>query len=263
MPEVVILGVPKQQGRRLKALRDPQSVALREGWSFHFVNSAKDDIVSITDSVIEQALRRAEAATAIHIFSFRPRPKEQQEALHRATRPYFRMRWVDNAQLMLIPHNLASFADYLSSELGIEEQWTAEVQPVDVRSPLVLPEPSFTVAKPQQHVWRLASEAGSVDQVRGAANALLGFRNSYWRSSTGGYGAWIDEVGNVFDHSGARHGLAPFPRSMKYSYRIPEGFHFDVTGPARRAFHVRDFSGRLRRGDVGGHINIDPHGFAI
>ena len=39
---------------------------------------------------------------------------------------------------------------------------------------------------------------------------------------------WIDDRDLIFGRNGARHADAPFPRGWKFSYRLPDGFHYDI-----------------------------------
>jgi hypothetical protein len=79
--------------------------------------------------------------------------------------------------------------------------------------------------------------------------------------NSGGARVWVDSDSKAFDHRGARHGVAPFPRAWKFSYQVVPGFHFDVSSRVSRAFCVHASDGR--RHDVLGsrHLNIDPHGW--
>jgi hypothetical protein len=262
MPDIILLGIPKQQLRRLKAALAKHGT-IRSGWALRLVYSAREDIVSITESVLDEGLQHASMCSSAHLLAFRPKTKEQQDATLAATQPYFRFRWADNSQLQLIPGQVSQFFSYLSQELAIEEEWSNSIRPQDVRSPLILPQRSFVVQPAREHIWTISATAASSDQIRGAANALSVFRDAYWRTLNGGYASWTDEVGNVFDHTGPRHGIAPFPRSWKYSFAIPTGFHFDVKALSGRAFRVSDHAGEAYDGVAGGHINVDPHGFVV
>ncbi len=70
----------------------------------------------------------------------------------------------------------------------------------------------------------------------------------------------MDQRGRIFDEDGERHGVAPFPRGWKYSYRIEAGFHFDITSSDGRRFVVSDAIGMRNRVGAGAHLNMDPHG---
>src|SRR5918992_2493778 len=73
---------------------------------------------------------------------------------------------------------------------------------------------------------------------------------------------WVDGNDCVFDHTGPRHGTAPFPRNWKYSYRMEDGFHYDVCDRNQRAFQIADQSNTVHRIKSSGYINLDAHGHA-
>src|SRR5207249_6144647 len=92
-------------------------------------------------------------------------------------------------------------------------------------------------------------------------HAVDDFRGRHWLPVPAGGRRWVDSSNRIFDHTGARHGRPPFPRGWKYSYRIPDGFHFDVTVLDDRAFVLCDALGANHTADAGGYLNVDPHGY--
>jgi len=85
------------------------------------------------------------------------------------------------------------------------------------------------------------------------------FERAYLRKQA--HYQWIDDRDLIFGRNGSRHADAPFPRGWKFSYRLPDGFHYDVVHLERRKFSLTDIGGALHITVANGHLNIDPHGY--
>ena len=174
--------------------------------------------------------------------------------------PHFRVRWMDGTNLRLIPHAMPQFFDTISEVLTEELEWSNNVKPRDESCCLLLPECAFTACADVKHLWTAASLPG-MERIRLAARAREQFRDRHWLPRSGGARVWTDADDRAFDHRGARHAVAPFPRAWKFSYQVMPGFHFDVMSTASRPFSVQDHDARWHRARGHGHINIDPHGW--
>lgn len=152
------------------------------------------------------------------------------------------------------------FFQTINQLLSEELEWFETVKPKDEACCLLLPQCAFSAAADVQHIWTAASEPG-LERIKLAARVSKRFEIEHWLPYKGGARAWIDSDGRVFDHRGARHGVAPFPRAWKFSYQVMPGFHFDVTSRASRAFRLHSSDGGQHSKAGTGHINIDPHGY--
>jgi hypothetical protein len=182
-------------------------------------------------------------------------------------RPFFRFRWFDHSLLKYLGRpDPAEFVRGLSSNLAEESEWAARVKPKDINSPLLLPECSFVPERKNCELWRHASAYGDSGNISGAEKAIRDFQNTHHRkvniANFSSY-KWVDREDRIYDQDGPRHGLAPFPREWKYSYRIESRFHFDVTHVDGRQFVLIDASGMQHRVIAGAHLNVDPHGYVI
>jgi len=65
----------------------------------------------------------------------------------------------------------------------------------------------------------------------------------------------------IFGRDGPPHTGAPFPRGWKFSYRLPDGFHYDVKHLEQRRFFIIDAVGMRHPSGAKGYINVDPHGY--
>ncbi|MGB7585229.1 MAG: hypothetical protein WBM11_10315 [Terriglobales bacterium] len=155
------------------------------------------------------------------------------------------------------------FFEAINTVLDEELKWVELVKPNHESACLLLPECGFSAEDAVKHLWEAATQPG-IERIKLAAEACKRFRALHWLPNTrsnNGPRVWIDAEGRMFDHRGQRHGVAPFPRSWKFSYQVEKGFHYDVTSRDSRPFHV-DASDSRRHSALGdGHVNIDPHGY--
>jgi len=214
----------------------------------------------LAPSQVTKALDLAANEGGAHLLVMRGREKQEEALVSAGIAPYFRIRWVNGTLLKLIPHAMDRFFEGINQVLSEELEWTETVKPQDESCCLLLPECAFSAAADVRHVWSAALESG-LERIRLAARASKQFEIRHWLSHRNGPRAWIDDDDKVFDHRGARHGLAPFPRSWKLSYQLPLGFHFDITSKVVRAFRVQSFDGGRHDALGSGHVNIDPHGY--
>ena len=135
--------------------------------------------------------------------------------------------------------------------------------------PLVLPEPCFKCSSALDEMWQKAESYGAADSVPAAERAITAFEREYHQRiqfQTRGQALrqqtkWMDTRGLVFDENGARHGAPPVPRSWKLSYRLIDGFHYDISKLSGDRFEIVDQAGAIHRVVKDGYINIDAHGY--
>jgi hypothetical protein len=211
-----------------------------------------------------QAQELADQQENPHVFGF----SAQKDRQHLADqiKPYFRFRWFDHGLLKCLGSpDPTPFVRELASNLAQESEWAARVKPSDLNSPLLLPESSFEPGRKHLNLWRHASAYGDPQNIVSAEKAIKGFRNAHHRKvnfkSFASTYKWVDERNRIYDQDGPRHGIAPFPRGWKYSYKIEPGFHFDVNQVDGRQFALIDATGRRHHVSAGDNLNIDPHGY--
>jgi hypothetical protein len=216
-------------------------------------------VSGLAPSQLESASQEAANSGGAHLLIFRGREKHEEAFVIDRIAPYFRMRWVERTVLKLIPHSMDQFFTAMNQVLAEELEWINTVKPHDESCCLLLPECAFSAAADVQHLWHAAAEAG-IERIRLAALAGERFKMTHWLQTGTGARAWVDNADRVFDHRGARHGTAPFPRNWKFSYQVEPGFHYDVTSRVSRAFKIDASDGRRHSASGLEHINIDPHG---
>ena len=258
MPTAIIAGLPPEIDRRVQsALKQRTGFAV--DWELLWMRS-KGKIPGLAPSQLEEARQMASDRRGAHLLIFRGRQKSEQELVFTEITPYFRVRWIDEVLLKLVPHSMDQFFQTINDVLAEEIEWINTVKPRDEASCLLLPECAFAANSAVQHLWTAATEAG-IERIRLAARVIERFGIVHWLSSKNGVRRWIDAGSRVFDHRGPRHGVAPLPRSWKFSYCVSDGFHYDVTSRDSRAFHLNDQSSGRHTARANEHINIDPHGY--
>jgi hypothetical protein len=258
MPTAIIAGLPPDTDRRVQQFLK-EHTPFPSLWRVTWFRS-NGQIPGLAPSQLQEVAQQAASACRAHLLVFRGRPKKEEERVLSKISLYFRMRWIEVALLKLIPHSMERFLDAINLLLNEELEWSETVKPKDDSCCLLLPECTFSAASEVRHIWTAASERGT-ERIKLAARACKRFQTVHWLTHRNGSRAWIDSVDRVFDHRGARHGMAPFPRQWKFSYQATPGFHFDVTSRSSRDFIVHASDGDRYPRPGSGHVNIDPHGY--
>jgi hypothetical protein len=108
---------------------------------------------------------------------------------------------------------------------------------------IVLPECSFGASGGHKNLWRHARSYGGEANIEGATKAVREFERTYLRKQE--HYQWIDDRDLIFGRNAARHADAPFPRGWKFSCRLPDGFHYDLTNLEKRTFSLTDIGGSV------------------
>jgi hypothetical protein len=162
------------------------------------------------------------------------------------------------------PINLIAWEELqqaLVDMIEFEQRWLDMICPTDLRSPLLLPPPSFEPERSLTDYWSKCDVYHDTARL-GIAHDLLGRVRARHRKRTERSGnAWVDNKKRQFTFDPARHALSPLERDDKRRYRfcftLPTGFHFDVQHESEREFMLRDKMGAFHRGR---HLNVDPWG---
>lgn len=260
MPVAILVGIPSTYVQRAKASIQAGHAAFRAGWSILYMATGRSR-PELRASEIDRTLGEAARHDAAHVVGMSTQDSAVRAEIARKIRPYFRFLWLPNRLLSHFPHQVPQFIDVLNGFLEQEEIWDEHVKPQDVASPLLLPTCAFQAHGECDHLWDAAEQFGEAGNIRAAAAVLDHFRGQHWRPTPAGPRRWIDVARRVFNHMGARHAVAPFPLDWKYSFRLPEGFHYDVTDLEGSAFRLWDALNEQHSVDRGGYLNIDPHGY--
>ena len=273
MPTAVLLGITVPIAQRLKSALAGDLLPMQEGWAIQYVRSEKRHFW-ISNQNAAAAMEVASKSDRPHIFAvLEPETPSRNHGLVAAERaqqvgdlikPYFRICWLKPSLLAAIGGNRRfDFFNYFTELLDVEAEWDTMVRPASLRSPLLLPRSCFETSAPDATLWEMAERFGDSGNVQVARNAITRFEQGYLKPTEGGARKWTDRRENVYCHQGARHRIAPFPKSWKYSFPIDDGFHYDVTSVSGRAFRLIGRDGKQASALPGGHLNVDPHGYIL
>jgi hypothetical protein len=264
MAIALMAGLPS---RYLQRVRNVVAAAVQlVGWEFTYVVSQKGPDLQIRDRKLLYA--EAEKYGSLHVLGFSA--QRNRDEIAATIRPYFRFRWFDHTVLRALDTpDPAHFITVLASALAEELDWAERVKPSSHRDALLLPNVSFICSGANSLMWSKAEAYGSTDSVPAAEKAIEAFGQKYYqRIQFQTYGQaprlqykWMDDRRIVFDENGARHGIAPAPRGWKYSYRVEDGFHYDVSKQNRVEFKIRDAEGQTHSVPKNGYINLEMHGY--
>ncbi len=282
MTTAIIAGLPRSVAKRVEALlrsdvssglvnKSPRT--LRSGWEIQFFNSDNHEIGIHRRQVPYLANFVAEHGGG-PVLGISTLAKLDRHYVRDAIRPYFRFLWLRNEMLSLISGMRDEFLMRLNHSLFSEEVWLERIKPKNTSSPLLLLEFCFVSSHPHSQLWNQALEYGDPERTVATEQAISeftvayeairkGFVDAHRTAATGQPARWIDLKQKLFDGNGARHGGAPFPRRWKYSFELPNGFHWDVTTADGSKFALLDSTGTLYNIPTGKHCNVDSHGYVI
>jgi hypothetical protein len=261
MGTALLVGIPSGYVGTVKTLIEKNRSAF-DSWPVKYLPTSRKE-AEISGVMVRQALELAAKYDGTHVFGFSA--QSHRQSIAKQINQYFRFRWFNHALLKSLGSpDPRPFMQELLSDLEQESVWAARVKPLNLGSPLLLPECSFQCGGKNLDLWRHASSYGDPGNILGAEKAIKAFKNAHSRKIENRNFAtnkWVDQGDRIFDTSGERHGVAPFPRGWKYSYRIETGFHFDVRHINGRQFVLVDAMGMRNRVKTDGYLNIDPHGY--
>lgn len=261
MPLAIIFGLLKGQSDRIKAQTKHPETMFREGWTIRFVPPTGAD-KQIRESDIRLTLSEArKTLESTHILGITNQGGGVKANLASAFVPGFRFRWLPSEWLSLPYPTPIEFIYKVNELLADEEEWQSKVQPKDHASPLLLPNTTFSTHL--DDIWDMATRYGEGNNV-GCERRLQFFEQCHWKHHSSGRHArksfWTDEDHRVFDHTGPMHAPAPVERAWKYSYLIPDGFHYDLSHAQGRKF-VAKGAVNEKKVDNDSYVNIDPYGY--
>lgn len=256
MPTFILAGCQRNLAPRVdKALRNGASKL--KGWSaFSFVGHQNQQH-DIGLPQINALLMIAQEHSGAHILGLSTL-KTRRQAEERIS-PFFRFRWLDSKPVGLVgAGDESTLIDMLGRVLEEENYWLANVKPKNSASPLVLPE-IFSCRKDLREIWRLAQSYNNYGHLEAAASLIAKFKNHH-RRHVGSFKnkPWYSEDNWIWDDDGERHGTSSFPLDWKYSTKLPDGFHFDVSANVKGKTHFADRTGQ--RHSYKTHLNVSAYG---
>ena len=246
MPLLIIAGIPTSVTRRNRSYT-PQV----DDWNIQFIpsrDSKRHDLQSCWPEVLAKASGDVRGA---HVFAYHYREDEYPEF---NTRMHDRHRLVWMARDTLGYYGSDMYTEMIEQYLDFECRWRDMLRPRGVDAAGLLPESSFSPKKYKDMWSRMRSVHLDKDNLERVFMIIRGFRDTHY-----GSGRWEDNRGLQFKAAPARHGSNPRYGNFKFTFRLPEGFHYDVSGnTANRSFTIEDAEGRPHQ--FHSYTNIDFHG---
>lgn len=260
-PILLIAGVPQKIYQRTKHINFEVP-----SWSVRILASPNKDRPEwsggFADRVLTEVLAHPGGG---HVLAFGEEGKK--EPWSQRLRVHLRVRWLNNHNLYLLTSDPASFGLMLRAEAQFETEWRSRVRPVDDRSPLLLPGPDCFLPVAYSQLWDKAKTVGPSSHPGGplreltqVAQQIDGFRQTHhYFDSARRKDGWRDRRDLIFT-ADEWHAVPPEQWNWKFSFRVVDGFHYNVNHVKGRSFLLTCFDGTVHRQKSGQHVNVDCHG---
>jgi hypothetical protein len=262
MPLAFIMGIPTKATERIGGAQRADLCHFRQGWIIKYFPATKHQTRPFCfniDALLRNILPTLQEEGP-HLLSFKPQNNEPlSKKIRNEIAPFFRVRWLDNSWMNLLYSDVCSLVAKMNQILREEELWRISVKPVNEKSPLLLPVKIFRTHKDMQSLWDLAAQGGT-ERIHAAEKKIMQFPAYHETKESNGRKAWKDDGNRIFGLHGPRHASAPFPFSWKYSFHIPDGFHFDVHMQGNLSFALNDHLGIAHKAEAHSYLNVSPHG---
>lgn len=237
----------------LGVFRRSERKPARPGWEIRVIPGSEHrraDLRSVWPRVLHVA--HGAAADGVHLILLHDREDE---------RPVFSKSGSWSHRVSWLPRELShrygqtAFFAAVDDTLAYEECWRTKIRP-QIDSPLLLPETAFSAQHSVADVWNRSRDMHRRKDLSDVQKAISRFRKIHRHRGT-----WRDTNQLVFSRSSVPHGshcLLPW-QDKKFTFRIPRGFHFDVSHSRGGNFRVLDRDGNMWQ--FSQYANVDPHGF--
>ncbi|MHB1699592.1 MAG: hypothetical protein ACYCSN_05550 [Acidobacteriaceae bacterium] len=265
MPRFILAGHQRGLSRLVnEAIAQAQAANRLGGWdalTFHspFPNRSVLEIAQVA-----AVLEAAGTNDGGHVFGVSTDRKRVQ--VERQIRPYFRFRWVSHSAIALTgQREFEPLIAELEQAVAEEQVWIDNVKPQSTASPLALPGKLFKAKGNFANLWDRCEAYGDIEAIR-AAGVMVGKFTTTFRKSIGSNKdektPWLDDDDWIWKDDGEQHGAAIFPKNWKYSWEVPEKFHFDVMPKTpKRKKHFIDVNGVSHKlPKESKYMNITVHG---
>ena len=249
LPLALIAGIP------LGVYQRTQQPLSYDGWDVQTIpsqNHRKCDFEGISKRVLAR-VDEAETSThdGVHLFVVhdgrRARFKEDLRS------KCYRVVWFPPT--VARRYGQPEFDKELGDLLAFESAWRTHVRP-SVDSPLLLPEGQFATDGSTKDMWgRVYGVAQKKDDLGAVAKTVSRFRRRHHHQR-----GWRDTAALVFvsQERHGTHGLCAW-RRRKFTFALPEGFHFNVAHEQGRRFELASAGGA--RASYSSHANVDAYGY--
>lgn len=231
------------------------------GWETRLIWAMSDKVdLRYCWRLLETALEPIEInenGAGIHALMFHKNPDEHTIFGSRLGH-YHRFRFLSLD--LITAFGSSAFYDAIREEVVIEERWRQYIRPQALGDALILPGPPyFSTTTYFSMIWARVASTATMPDINQLAQDIQDFTSKH--SYKGGNAGFKDDHRNVFrlPKTADYHGIAEYPReNWKFTYRLHDGFHFDV-GPekGRGSFKLQTPDGAREFVD---NVNVYPHG---
>lgn len=268
MPLLLIAGVPHHKYNKML-----ERVIEFPGWDVNVISAStgKPLLTHCWEQVTVSA--RDASQDGVHILAFHSDERGRKQYEAPLGEKWRRLQgWWTYARhrLVWLPTELADLYETDDFKISIEpyvkfeEEWREEIRPNSLHHPLFLPELIFSAHENVKDVWvRAQLVSRHEDTLDGVKGALSRFRKRHkFTDRERNTSLWRDTRSWLFNPKGPQHGLAgAIERTWKYTCKLPNGFHFDVSTERGNQFSVVDLNGVALPVGKNEYINVDCHGF--
>ena len=246
MPLLIIAGMPTSVTRRSRTY-SPQV----DDWNIQLIpsrDSKRPDLQSCWWDVLERASGDVQGA---HVFAYHHREDEYPK-FNSGMHDRHRLVWMARSTLGYYGSDM--YTKVIEQNLDFECRWRSMLRPRGVDAAGLLPECSFSPRRYGDMWSRMRSVRLDKDDLQRVFMIIQRFRDTHYDG-----GRWEDNRGLEFRAAPERHGSNTRYGNFKFTYQLPDGFHYNVTGSvASRGFTIEDAEGQLHQ--FRSYTNIDVHG---
>jgi len=235
-----------------------------DGWNSCLLHSRLQNQSILEPLLVDEVFKEASKLGGAHVFGVSIDRKRAE--VERQIKPYFRFRWIDAEVIAMTGQGkLEPLIAALASAIVEDQVWIECVKPKDTASPLILPGKIFGTKGEFRDLWKRCESYGDEGAIRAAGKLIHKFTTVYRKriqSTANEKTPWLDDDDWVWKDDGEAHGVAPFPKNWKYSWAVPEKFHFDVMPKNPRVkTHFTDIHGNNHKLPKDSkYMNVTVHG---
>lgn len=227
MPAFILVGFQRSLKNQIEKALFENAIVLG-GWEPHLMQGDDHKQPSLSKKLAEKVLEKAGQLDGPHVFGVATRGPNFANMV----RENFRYRQISAAS---IGKTGAGDFDPLINEMAMalrqEDYWIENIKPKDCSSPLILPK-IFNAKSVVKGMWDQAESYGNNANLIKATELIDRFATIHRQKvQKPGFekNPWVCDKEWIWKDDGQRHGEAVFPDDWKYSFKLEDGFHYDVS----------------------------------
>jgi hypothetical protein len=231
MPRFILAGHQRGLARLVdQAIAEAQAAKRLGGWDTCALHCRFPNQSILEASQVATVLEEAGRGNGGHVFGVSI--DRQRADVERQIRPFFRFRWISQPAVALTgQRQFEPLIAELEQAVLEEQAWIDKVKPRSTASPLALPGKLFRAKGDFANLWARCEAYGDIDAIRAAGTMVEKFTLAFRKpldSNKNEKTPWLDHDDWIWKDDGEQHGASIFPKNWKYSWEVPEKFHFDV-----------------------------------